>query len=129
MFYSRTNGTKTWHPQQVAAGPNSTHSAPSLAQLAVPAGKFTLAYTAIAVEGPVGFLDLYTRGPTSTSPWQPSVPGNWNSSWSAPSLAQIDGITGIAVQGFNHSLNYFNQPTLSSTWNLQHVAGTGTTFG
>ena len=123
MLYLYANG---WQPQQVAAG-NVAHSAPALVQLTQPDGMFTLLYTAIAVEGPAGFLDVYTKGTSPT--WQLTVPGGFNSTWSAPSLAQIDGNTAIAAQGWGNSLDYYYQPTLSVTWTLQQLAGRGTTYG
>ena len=114
---------------QVAAGPNSTHSAPSLAQLTEVTGRFTLHYPAIAVEGPAGFLDVYTKAPGSASPWQLTVPGGFNSTHSPPSLAQINGSTQIAAEGPSNSLNYYDQPTLSSPWTPLRLAPSGTTFG
>jgi hypothetical protein len=129
MLYTHANGPDTWHPQQIG-GPHPAYSAPSLAHLAVPNGRFTEYFTAIAVEGPVGFLNLFTQGPGTASPWVNWAPGGMYSTWSAPSLAQINGTTGIAVQGPSNRLDYYSQPTMSGlSWNIQHVAGTGTTFG
>lgn len=126
MFYTHPNGAGTWQPQQLA-GAGSAHSAPSLAQLAEPQRIGTFYYTVIAVQGPIGrFLDVFTKGPATASPWQVTVPGTFNSTWSAPSVTQVGSGTGVAAEGPANSLNYYSQPAPDTTWTLQQVPGTGT---
>lgn len=112
-------GTR-WNPETVA-GPNTTFSAPSLAQIGNSA--------CIATEGPDSKLSFYWQTIGSPAPWSPpeTVAGSPLAS-SAPSLAQIGNSACIAVQSPGNALNFYWQTIGTPGWNPEVVAGDNTTF-
>ena len=103
---------------QALAGPGTTFSAPSVAQV----GKQTV----IAAQGPNNSLAFYWQ-PIGSGTWNPEQVAGQGTTSSAPSVAQVGNQTVIAAQGPNNSLVFYWQPIGSGTWNPEQVAGPGTT--
>ena len=113
-----------WNPVPVA-GPNTTFSPPSLAQIGNAA--------AIAAEGLDSKLKFYSQLPGAPALWSPETVDDGPAAYSAPSLAQIGDSACIAVRVPGNALNFYWQPIsgarqTGTRWNLESVARPNTTF-
>jgi hypothetical protein len=128
-FYWRAS-SGAWNPQQ-AAGSGSVYSAPSVAHVDSRAAG---AYFGIAAEGPGNSLSFYYSSNGIGTPWILKQAAGASTTYSAPSMTQVGDsglgpFLGIAAEGPTQSLRFYGQMIgLTITWNLQNVAGPGTTF-
>jgi hypothetical protein len=122
-FYWQGTGGSDWPgtawAMETVAAPNTTFSAPSLAQVGNSAS--------IAAQGPGSELCFYWQT-IGTSPWNKETVTASPLAFSAPSLAQIGDAACIAVQAPGNALNFYWQTIGTSTWHQEAVAGDGTTF-
>ncbi len=117
-FSWQTYGSSQWHPEQVA-GPGTTYSAPSIGE--------TGSSTVIGVEGPGHSLWFYWQA-YGKSQWAGEQVAGPGTTYSAPSVGESsataisNNANAIAVEGPDHSLDYYWQTFDTVQWNKEVVA-------
>lgn len=109
--YWQEIGQPGWQHQTVAQAGNA-FSAPSLAQINEQAG--------IAVQGPGNRLDFYWQSIGGAgwpgTDWKLEPVAGSNTTFSAPSLAQVGDAAGIAAEGLFSKLEYYAQSVGPGVW-------------
>ncbi|HEX4094880.1 MAG TPA: hypothetical protein VHZ33_39700 [Trebonia sp.] len=112
-FYWQQNGTRTWHPEQVAAA-GTTFSEPAVTQV----GDSTV----IVAEGVFNTLDFYWQT-IGTKPWHPETVAGTYSTYSAPDIIANPGNVNVVAQGPGNTLRRYWQANGTPEWHPDTVTG------